>query len=78
MAFICLLVMPLATLAIRWCTLLHGNGNNETSWFDDSRAQAQLDALIASRQIPPVIAISPDAGLSWYVNRREPFATAFI
>lgn len=58
--------------------LLHGSGNDETNWFDDGRAQAQLDALIASEQIPPVIAITPDAGLSWYVNRREPFETAFI
>lgn len=58
--------------------LLHGNGDDETSWFADGRAQAQLDALIASERIPPVIAISPDAGLSWYVNRREPFETAFI
>jgi len=58
--------------------LLHGNGNNETSWFEDGRAQAQLDALINSGQIPPVIAVTPDAGLSWYVNRREPFETAFL
>lgn len=58
--------------------LLHGSGNDETSWFTDGHAQAQLDALIDSGQIPPVIAVSPDAGLSWYVNRREPFESAFI
>lgn len=41
--------------------LLHGRGDTMSGW---TRAKASLDAMIADRRIPPVIAVMPDARYS--------------
>ena len=58
--------------------LLHGNGQNHSSWATSGRIQATADALIAGGEIPPAIIVMPDAGTTWYVDRREPMETAIV
>ncbi|MFE9657196.1 alpha/beta hydrolase-fold protein [Micromonospora sp. NPDC006431] len=49
--------------------LLHGRGDTMQAW---TRIKSDLDRLIADRQVPPVIAVLPDAPWSsrgsWYVD----------
>lgn len=58
--------------------LLHGNGGNRHDWVERGNIQRTADALIASRDIPPAIIVMPDAGVSWFVDRREKMETAVI
>lgn len=49
--------------------LLHGRGDSMDAW---TRVKADLDRLIATKQVPPVLAVLPDApwndGGSYYVD----------
>lgn len=58
--------------------LLHGNAGGLFDWANAGRIQPTVDALIASGQIPPAIIIMPDAGTTWFVDRKEQMETAFI
>ena len=58
--------------------LLHGNGGNLHSWMKDGRIQPTLDALIEKGEIPPAIVVMPDAGTTWFVDRKEKMETAFL
>jgi S-formylglutathione hydrolase FrmB len=58
--------------------LLHGNGGTRDDWSQKGRIQRTADSLIARREIPPTIIVMPDAGVSWYVDRREKMETAII
>lgn len=58
--------------------LLHGNGGTRDDWVQKGRIQRTTDSLVARREIPPVIIVMPDAGVSWYVDRREKMETALI
>lgn len=58
--------------------LLHGNGGNLHSWSKDGRMQPTLDALIAKGEIKPAIVVMPDAGTTWFVDRKENMQTAFL
>jgi enterochelin esterase-like enzyme len=58
--------------------LLHGNGHTHTSWAASGRIQATADGLIASGEIPATIIVMPDAGTTWYVDRKEPMETAVV
>lgn len=59
-----------AASGLRYPTLylLHGRGGNEGSWEADGQVGAVLDRLVATGTIPPVLAVMPDAGSSWYVD----------
>ncbi|WP_428648158.1 alpha/beta hydrolase [Roseibium sp.] len=48
--------------------LLHGFGAGQEEWLHGGRLEETLDRLIDSNTIPPVIAVMPDAGKSWYVD----------
>jgi enterochelin esterase-like enzyme len=48
--------------------LLHGYGDNETSWVQFGEANRIADELIQSGELPPMIIVMPDAGASWYIN----------
>lgn len=48
--------------------LLHGYGDNHTTWIDKGNISWYADAAIKSGKIPPVIIVMPDAGVSMYVN----------
>jgi S-formylglutathione hydrolase FrmB len=58
--------------------LLHGNGGSREDWVQKGRIQRTTDSLIARRDIPPVIIVMPDAGVSWYVDRRDKMETAVL
>lgn len=58
--------------------LLHGNGQTLNDWAVSGRIQATTDELIASGSIPETIIVMPDAGTTWYVDRKEKMETAFI
>jgi len=58
--------------------LLHGNGADLYEWVVKGRIQPTADALIASGDIPPAVIVMPDAGTTWYVDRKEKMETAFL
>lgn len=58
--------------------LLHGHGQNLYDWANSGHIQQTADALIAHGDIPPAIIVMPDAGTSWYVDRKEKMETAVI
>ncbi len=48
--------------------LLHGFTDDETAWVQFGEVNLAADRGIAERQIPPMIIVMPDAGVSWYIN----------
>jgi S-formylglutathione hydrolase FrmB len=58
--------------------LLHGNSGSRRDWVERGKIQRTADALIASGEIPPVVIVMPDAGATWFVDRRERMETALI
>ncbi len=48
--------------------LLHGMGDNEMGWMQFGEANLIADEAIATREIPPMILVMPDAGVSFYIN----------
>jgi S-formylglutathione hydrolase FrmB len=58
--------------------LLHGNGGTLNDWVNQGGIRETADALIANGDIPPAVIVMPDAGTSWYVDRKENMKTAVI
>jgi len=58
--------------------LLHANGGSLYDWVNGGGIQATADGLIAGGEIPPCLIVMPDAGTSWYVDRKEQMETALI
>jgi S-formylglutathione hydrolase FrmB len=48
--------------------LLHGLGDNDMGWIQFGEANLIADECIASREIPPMIIVTPDGGNSFYIN----------
>jgi S-formylglutathione hydrolase FrmB len=48
--------------------LLHGYGGNDREWLELGRVNEVLDQMIASGEIPPVIAVMPYGARGWYVD----------
>ncbi|MCR4396427.1 MAG: esterase family protein, partial [Candidatus Saccharicenans sp.] len=48
--------------------LLHGYTDNDTGWLQFGEVNLTADRAIAERQIPPMIIVMPDGGVSWYIN----------
>jgi len=48
--------------------LLHGYTDDESAWIQWGEVAATADQAIADRQIPPMIIVMPDGGVTWYVN----------
>lgn len=48
--------------------LLHGYTDNETAWVQFGEVNMAADNAIALREIPPMIIVMPDAGVTWYLN----------
>ncbi|GAA4468929.1 alpha/beta hydrolase-fold protein [Nibrella saemangeumensis] len=48
--------------------LLHGYTDDETAWVQFGEADRLLDAGIRSGELPPMIVVMPDAGVTWYMN----------
>ncbi|NND63980.1 MAG: hypothetical protein HKN48_12390, partial [Flavobacteriaceae bacterium] len=60
--------------------LLHGHGGDHLDWFQETEGNVAsiLDSLIEAKLIPPVVAVSIDAGNSWYVDRHDKMETFYI
>jgi len=60
--------------------LLHGHGGNEDSWVNlkGGHIKKTLDSLINHKIIPPMVAVTMDAGNSWYVNSQLKMESAFL
>lgn len=51
--------------------LLHGYTDNESGWVQFGEVQLAADRAIASREIPPMIIVMPDGGVSFYINSAD-------
>jgi len=61
--------------------LLHGSGDDETSWIQFGNVVATADKLMANSQATPMVIVMPDAGLSGYINsydNKECYEDAFF
>lgn len=60
--------------------LLHGHGGDHMDWIqqEEGNVQMVLDSLIDHKRIPPVLAVTANAGNSWYVNAEEPMQDFFL
>jgi S-formylglutathione hydrolase FrmB len=58
--------------------LLHGHGQDLYAWSNYGHIQPTADELITHGEIPPAIIVMPDAGMTWYVDRKEKMETAVI
>jgi len=48
--------------------LLHGYTDNESGWIQFGEIQLAADRAIADREIPPMIIVMPDGGITFYIN----------
>ncbi len=51
--------------------LLHGYTDDETGWTQFGEAHLIADRLMQAGQIPPMLIVMPDAGVTWYVNSAD-------
>ncbi len=51
--------------------LLHGYTDNDMGWLQFGEINMIADEAIAKREIPPMIIVTPDAGVSWYINNYD-------
>lgn len=51
--------------------LLHGFGDNDMGWVQFGEINMLCDKAIAENEIPPMIIVMPDAGVSFYVNNYD-------
>lgn len=51
--------------------LLHGYTDNETGWIQFGEVNMAADRAIASREIPAMIIVMPDAKATWYLNNAD-------
>jgi S-formylglutathione hydrolase FrmB len=48
--------------------LLHGLSDDDSGWIQFGEVHLAADRAIAAREIPPMIIVMPDGGVSWYIN----------
>jgi len=61
--------------------LLHGYTDDESAWVQFGEVNLAADNAIESREIPPMIIVMPDAGVTWYMNdyqNKESWEDMFI
>lgn len=58
--------------------LLHGHNGGLYDWVNLGHIQQTADAMIARGDMPPAIIVMPDAGSTWFVDRKEKMETAVI
>ena len=51
--------------------LLHGMGQNSSSWVQEGEIKRNADRAIENGTIPPMILIMPDAERTWYINSSD-------
>ncbi|AKQ47414.1 esterase [Rufibacter radiotolerans] len=61
--------------------LLHGYSDDETGWTQFGEAHLIAGRMMQTGEIPPMIIVMPDAGVTWYINthdRKERYEDFFI
>ncbi len=61
--------------------LLHGYTDDDTGWLQFGEANRIADEAISKGEIPPMILVMPDGGVTWYVNDykgKKPWADMFV
>jgi enterochelin esterase-like enzyme len=61
--------------------LLHGFTDDETAWIQFGEVNQAADRAISRGELPPMIIVMPDGGVTWYINdyrNREPYERMFI
>lgn len=61
--------------------LLHGMGDNHTTWLKAGRLQQVADSCIANGSMKPCMIVMPDAALTYYLNSKDgstPYEDYFI
>jgi enterochelin esterase-like enzyme len=48
--------------------LLHGYTDDESGWIQFGEVNMAADRAISAREVPPMIIVMPDGGVSWYIN----------
>jgi enterochelin esterase-like enzyme len=48
--------------------LLHGYTDDESGWIQYGEINMAADRAIADREIPPMIIVMPNGGVTWYIN----------
>ncbi len=48
--------------------LLHGYTDNDTAWVQFGQVNLIVDRAVAAGELPPMIVVMPDGGVSWYIN----------
>lgn len=51
--------------------LLHGYSDDDSGWLQFGEAHLIADRLMGQGEVPQMILIMPDAGVSWYINDDE-------
>lgn len=51
--------------------LLHGYGNNETTWITDGQIESNMNRAIEAKTIAPTVVVMPNGENAWYVNARD-------
>jgi enterochelin esterase-like enzyme len=51
--------------------LLHGYTDSESGWIQFGEVNLAADRAIAGREIPPMIIVMPDGGVTWYINDHQ-------
>ncbi|MEM7573886.1 MAG: alpha/beta hydrolase family protein [Bacteroidota bacterium] len=69
------------TIAYPVLYLLHGYTDDDSGWTQFGEAHLIADQLMGNGEVPPMIIVMPDAGVSWYINSDEgevPYEDFFI
>ncbi len=51
--------------------LLHGYTDDESAWIQFGEVNMAVDRAIAGREIPPMIIVMPDGGVTFYINDHQ-------
>lgn len=51
--------------------LLHGYTDDESAWIQFGEVNMAVDRAIAEREIPPMIIVMPDGGVTFYINDHQ-------
>jgi S-formylglutathione hydrolase FrmB len=51
--------------------LLHGYSDDETGWAQFGEAHLIAGRMMQTGEVPPMIIVMPDAGVTWYLNSQD-------
>lgn len=69
--YTCYIPQNITTDTLPVVYLLYGLGGHENSWVNRDNTQQIMDSLIATKQIPPFMAVMPESRNSYYINNYD-------